>query len=71
MKVLRFKTNIESGIAVENVSMFIDAIKQIFNWEVDMKSPDKVLIVRGNNLKPATVVNVVKKAGFAISPINN
>ncbi|MEM9823187.1 MAG: hypothetical protein AAF985_19055 [Bacteroidota bacterium] len=69
MNVLRFKTNIESNSRVADVSDFIDRVNNIKNWEVNVASPDKILVVRGRDLRPSSVVGAVKKAGFTIEPI--
>lgn len=70
MKTFRFKTNIESGRCVEDVSNYIDRVNNVKNWEVNVASPDKVLVVRGNNLSASTVLGAVKNAGFKIEPID-
>ena len=70
MDVLRFKTNIESGTCVADVSGFIDNVRNIINWEVNTGSPDKVLVVRGSDVRPASIVGAVKRAGFHIERLD-
>ncbi len=69
MKTLRFKTNIESKRCVADVSNYIDKVNNVKNWEVNVASPDKVLVVRGSNLRASTLLGAVKNAGFKIEPI--
>ena len=70
MKTLRFKTNIESTQSVANISNFIDNTNGIKNWEIDLRSPDKVLTIRGNVNRPDAMVRKVLKAGFQLTPMN-
>ncbi len=69
MKTLRFKTNIESTQSVANISDFIDNTNGIKNWEIDLRSPDKVLTIRGNVDRPGTIVRKVHKAGYQLTPM--
>lgn len=70
MKTLRFKTNIESTQSVANISNFIDNTNGIKNWEVDLRSPEKVLTIRGNVNRPDAMVRKIHKAGFQVTPMN-
>jgi len=70
MNILRFKTNIESSNRVADVSDFIDRVNNVTNWEVHVANPDKILVVRGRDLRASSVVGAVKKAGFKIEPID-
>jgi len=69
MKTLRFKTNIESTQSVANISNFIDNTRGIKNWEIDLRSPDKVLTIRGDVNRPNAMVKKVYKAGFQLTPM--
>ena len=69
MKTLRFKTNIESTQSVANISDFIDNTNGIKNWEIDLRSPDKVLTIRGDVNRPDAMVRKVHKAGFQLTPM--
>lgn len=70
MKTLRFKTNIESTQSVANISNFIDNTHGIKNWEIDLRSPDKILTIRGKVSRPDMIVKKVHKAGFQLTPLN-
>jgi len=65
MKILKFKTNIESSTGVQAVSHIIDKMDSILNWEVDTANPEKILTIRGE-VSVARVVGAVRRAGFQI-----
>lgn len=69
MNILQFKTNINCGSCVKSVSGFINEVEAIKNWEVDTDNPDKILTVKGEDLKPEMVVEVVEEAGFDIEAL--
>lgn len=70
MRTLRFKTNIESAQSVANISNFIDNTNGIKNWEIDLRSPDKILTIRGNVNRPSAIVRKVHNAGFQLTQMN-
>ena len=70
MKTLRFKTNIESTQSVAKISNFIDSTLGIKNWEVDLRSPEKVLTIRGKISRPHTIIKKILKAGYKLTPMN-
>lgn len=70
MKTLRFKTNIESNQSVAFISNFIDHLNGVKNWEVDLKSPDKVLTIRGTLQRPTSLVKKISNAGYLLTPLS-
>lgn len=70
MKTLRFKTNIESTQSVANISNFIDNMHGVKNWEIDLRSTDKVLTIRGRVNRPGMIVKKIHKAGFQLTLMN-
>ena len=64
MKVLKFKTNIDSTESVKTVSSYLDQADFISKWKLDTESPEKILSVSGDHLEPHMVKDIVKKAGF-------
>ena len=66
MKILKFKTNIQSISGVDTVSNFIDRFKEVVNWEVETSNSENILTVRGN-ITAARVVGAVRRAGFQIA----
>jgi copper chaperone len=66
MTTLKFKTNINCGGCIAKVTPFLNSEKSILKWEVDTNSPDKILKVEGEDLKPEDVISKVKEAGYKI-----
>jgi len=69
-KNYQFKTNINCGGCIATVTPFLDDAKGIAEWKVDTANKDKVLTVKSEGITEAEVVNIVKKAGFKIEPLN-
>ena len=68
MKILKFKTNIESKPGVATVSNYIDKYDEVVNWEIETSSKEKILTVRGEVSK-TKVLGAVKRAGFQIASV--
>ncbi len=68
MKILKFKTNIESKPGVAAVSDYIDKYDEVVNWEIETSSMENILTVRGEVSK-AKVLGAVKRAGFQIAAV--
>lgn len=66
MKTYKFKTNINCGTCVANVTPHMNGEGSIESWEVDTTNPDKVLTVSGENLTKEQVKETVEKAGYLI-----
>ncbi len=63
---LKFKTSINCGNCVRSVTGFLNEIENM-EWEVDTDHPDKILTVKGENLKAEEIIEAVEDAGFDIS----
>jgi len=68
METVQFKTNINCGGCVAKVTPKLNETKGIITWKVDTDNPDKVLTVETDNLPREAIIEIVKKAGFSISP---
>jgi copper chaperone len=64
MEIMKFKTNIDSQQAIDQVTPFLDQAADIRKWKVDVESPNKVLSVSGENLYPSIVEKAVQQAGY-------
>lgn len=64
MKTFKFKTNINCGGCIEKVKPFFDNEPGIKKWDVDIKNPDKTLVVETENLTSKDVKKLVSNAGF-------
>jgi copper chaperone len=63
-KTYEFKTNINCGGCVAQVTPHLDALKGIEAWHVATDEPDKTLTVKTGDLKPQTIQKAVEAAGF-------
>ena len=59
----KFKTNIKCGGCIQTVKPFLDGLKEIDNWQVDLGSPDRILSVEGNILEEK-VIAAIQAAGY-------
>jgi copper chaperone len=66
MKTLKFKTNINCSACVAKVKPYLDTLDNIASWEVDTANPEKVLTVKGDDIKAGSVVEQVRQAGYKI-----
>ncbi|MDT3738996.1 MAG: heavy-metal-associated domain-containing protein [Candidatus Kapabacteria bacterium] len=68
--VYKFKTNINCGGCVANVTSALNETEGISYWEVDTMSSDKILTVKSVGISEDIIKNSVKKAGYKIESIN-
>ena len=66
MKILKFKTNIDSQEAVNKIAPGLDQEETVSKWQVDTNTDENILSVSGENLNPQKVENAVQEAGFNI-----
>jgi copper chaperone len=59
----RFKTNIKCGGCIQTVKPFLDGLKEINNWQVDLGSPDRILSVDGD-IAEDKVIQAIQAAGY-------
>lgn len=65
MEILKFKTNINCGGCIATVTPSLNNLKGVEKWEVDTKSPDKILTVQtGKGLVAEQVIASLKEKGF-------
>ena len=64
METLQFKTNINCGGCIANITPFLNANAEIKNWSVDTANPGKVLTVETDSLSWDAVKQIVNKAGY-------
>jgi copper chaperone len=58
-----FRTNIKCGGCVSKVKPYLDSVKDITSWHVDLMSPDRVLTVEGE-VSSDLVVKAIAAAGY-------
>ena len=64
MKDLKFKTNINCGSCVANITPFLDKAEGINEWNVDTTNAQKILTVSTGTLNEAEVIKLVQEAGY-------
>ena len=64
MKSLKFKTNINCTGYLSKVAHFLDEEKGIAQWEVDLRSDERILTVETEEPDREEVQQAVQKAGF-------
>ena len=66
MKKIKFKTNINCNGCIASVTPYLEKVRSIDHWEVDISNKNKILTVKGEDLKKEEIEAVVKEAGFEI-----
>ena len=64
MKILKFKTNINTEADVAKIAPLLDKEESISKWDVDTASEEKVLSVSGENRLLQKVEHAIQEAGF-------
>lgn len=64
MKKAVYKTNINCGMCLSTVTPFLDGLKEVSEWSVDLGSKDRLLTVKAENLDSDSVIQAVEQAGF-------
>lgn len=70
MSTLSFKTNINCGGCIANVTPSLNTVSGIVRWQVDITNPDRVLTVETDSLTAGDIVKVVEKAGYRAEPLS-
>jgi copper chaperone len=60
---MKFKTNIKCGGCIQTVKPFLEGLKEIKNWQVDLSSPDRILSVEGE-VAEEKVIQAIQAAGY-------
>jgi len=67
MEKMRFKTSLRCNGCVSAITMGIESIKEVQRWNVDLESEDRLLEVEAVEDVSEKVIEIIKKAGYAIS----
>ncbi len=67
-KIQQFATNINCGSCVRSVTSFLDEVRGVTIWRVDVEDPRKILTVEGK-ASEADIIKNVEEAGFDIAPL--
>jgi len=71
MKKYQFKTDINCGGCIANVTPFLDKNVEIKRWKVDIVNPDKILTVETESLSEDNIKSIINKAGYKAEVINS
>ena len=63
-----FKTNIKCSGCVSKVKPYLDNLKGVTNWYVDLASPDRILVVEGD-ISSDLVIKALAAAGYRADSI--
>ncbi len=64
-----FKTNIKCNGCIQKVKPYLDNLKGIKAWDVDLTSHDRILTVEGDGIEPDGVISALKQAGYQAEQI--
>ncbi len=64
MQTLKFKTNVNCGGCIANVTPHLNKLSGIDKWSVDTTTPQKVLTVESADLTADAIIETLKLAGF-------
>ncbi|KYG72013.1 copper chaperone CopZ [Roseivirga ehrenbergii] len=64
MKKAVYKTNINCGNCLSTVTPFLNELKEVSEWSVDLSSKDRLLTVKAENIDSDRVIQAVEQAGF-------
>ncbi len=70
MRTLKFKTNIQEMNCVDRIASYLDNVKDVITWSIDINAEDHLLVVQGyEHLQPRDVVSIINLAGFYAKPV--
>jgi copper chaperone len=64
MEKIQFRTNIQCGGCVAQVTPHLNALEGVRKWEVDTANPNKILTVVIDGAEAGLIKETVQKAGF-------
>lgn len=69
MQTLKFKTNIKCSGCVNAIKPFMDSVKEISSWKVNLESSDKIVEVItkevSNNKLSGKIISGIKQARYS------
>jgi len=64
MKKAVYKTNINCGNCLSTVTPFLNDLKEVSEWSVDLASKDRLLTVKAKKINSDLIIKAVEQAGF-------
>ena len=65
MSTLKFKTNLKCAGCMYAIKPYMDAIKGIKSWDVDLEDPDKTVKVDNDSASTDEIKEAIRKAGYS------
>ncbi|ANH84046.1 hypothetical protein A8C56_18175 [Niabella ginsenosidivorans] len=69
MDTLRFKTNLKCDGCVSKITPALDELKEVHNWSVDLKDPDRILTLSGEALDEKAIEQALQQNGYRAEKI--
>lgn len=69
MRTYQFKTNMQCSGCIEKVTPYLNGIKAIEKWQVDITQPQKTLTVTGADDLEEQITTAIQNAGYKIEAI--
>ena len=69
MSTYRFKTNLKCGGCIQSVRPYLDGIREIREWSVDLNDPDRLLTVDSDYVDPGKIILAFAAAGYTAEAI--
>lgn len=64
MSKYRFRTNLKCGGCIQSIRPYLESIRNIREWSVDLNDPDRILTVDSDDLDPDMVIKAFAAAGY-------
>jgi copper chaperone CopZ len=65
MEIIKLKTTVNCYHCLSKITPFLNQIKEISDWSVDLADPDKVLSISGEDINPEKIIDALSKAGYS------
>ena len=70
MKTYNFKTNLKCSGCVSALMPFMNELKGIQNWNIDLESENKTLIINSDDaVSENEIIETVSKAGYTAESV--
>jgi copper chaperone len=64
MNTLKFKTSIKCGGCIATVTPYLNQVKGIVSWNVDITDPLKIMTIETEEISAEEITSVMKTAGY-------
>jgi len=64
METLKFKTNVKCNGCVAKITPYLNSLKGLENWNVDLADPQKILTAGVSGISSEDIIAALLKAGY-------